>query len=83
MPIHHAKGGTTLTGDSIAFFRLAAMRSAVYLETKGIRMTRGPVMWKRAAKDYGIKGNRQAVLVWLNAEVERQRALQVHTGETS
>lgn len=58
MPIHHSKGGTTLTGDSISYFRLCAMRSAVGLECKGIKMTRGPVLWKQAAREFGIKGNR-------------------------
>lgn len=78
MPIHHHKGGTTLTGDAVSFYRLAAMRSAVGLEMKGIKIRRGPVVWKQAAREYGIKGNRQAVYTWLCQEVERLRPLQEH-----
>lgn len=78
MPIEHHRGGTTLTGDSIAFYRLCAMRGAVELETKGIRVRRGPVVWKQAQREFGIKGNRAAVLAWLNAKVEEERAKQEH-----
>lgn len=82
MPIeHHKHGGTTLTGDSIGFYRLCAMRSAVELETKGIKVRRGPVVWKQAAREFGIKGNRAAVLAWLTAKVEEQRELQEHVVE--
>lgn len=78
MPIEHGRGGTTLTGDSIEFFRLCQLRGAVGLELKGIKMTRGPVVWKRAAKEFGIKGNKQAVYNWLDAKVQELRAQQEH-----
>ena len=79
MPIEHLKsGGTTLTGDSIDFFRLAAMRGAVGLELKGIQMRRGPKVWKQAAREYGIKGNAAAVYAWLDAKVNELRAQQEH-----
>lgn len=78
MPIHHHSGSTTLTGDSVDFFRLAAFRMAVGLEIKGIKMRRGPVVWKQAAREYGIKGDRQAVYEWLCAKVAELRAQQEH-----
>ena len=79
MPIEHNPGGsTTLTGDSISFFRLAALKGAVGLELKGIKMRRGPVIWKQAAREFGIKGNKQKVYDWLCAEVEKQRQQQEH-----
>lgn len=78
MPIEHHNGGTTLTGDSIEFFRLLQFRGAVGLELKGIRMTRGPVIWKRAAREFGIKGNKQAVYAWLDAKVKELAAQQEH-----
>lgn len=81
MPIHHHKGGTTLTGDSVSFFRLAAMRSAVGLELKGLRVRRGPVVWKQAAREFGIKGNKQAVYDELTRMVEEQRVQQEHVDE--
>lgn len=78
MPIEHGPGGTTLTGDSLDYFRLCAMKGAVGLELKGIKMYRGPVMWKRAARDYGITGNRQAVYDWLCAKVDELQRVQEH-----
>lgn len=78
MPIEHSSGGTTLTGDSIEYFRLCTMMSAVGLEMKGIRMCRGLVVWKRAARDYGIKGNRVAVYAWLCAKVKELQQQQEH-----
>jgi hypothetical protein len=78
MPIEHHRGGTTLTGDSISFYRLCVMRGAVGLELKGIKMTRGPVVWKQAAREFGIKGNKQAVYDWLDAKVQELRAQQEH-----
>jgi hypothetical protein len=79
MPITHQQGSTTLTGDSIEFFRLASLRAAVGLELKGLKMTRGPVVWKRAADAYGITPRtKQAVYDWLCAKVTELRAQQEH-----
>jgi hypothetical protein len=83
MPIEHTTGATTLTGDSIAFYRLAAMRGAVGLELKGIKMTRGPVVWKRAAREFGITPcTKQAVYDWLCAKVAELKAQQEHIETT-
>jgi len=80
MPIEHNKSGsTTLTGDSIDFFRLAMLKSAVGLELKGIRVTRGPVVWKRVKNEFNLKAKtKKEVYQWLCAEVERLKALQEH-----
>lgn len=78
MPIEHQKGSTTITGDSIEFFRLCQLRGAVGLEMKGLKMTRGPVIWKRVAREFGIKGNRAAVYAWLDAKVQELKAQQEH-----
>jgi hypothetical protein len=88
MPIHHSDGGTTLTGDSITFYQIAAQRGAVSLELKGIRMSRGPVLWKRLRDHYQIPGigKRKAtavdVLNWLDAKVEELRPQQEHITKT-
>lgn len=79
MPIHHSHGGTTVTGDSIDYLRLCAMKGAVYLETKGLKVRRGPVVWKQAAREYGIKGNKAAVYAWLCAKVAEMQQQQEHT----
>lgn len=81
MPIIHNTGSTTLLGDSITFFRLAAIKSAVGLELRGIKVRRGPVVWKQAAREYGIKGGKQAVYDRLCVLVEELRAQQEHVTE--
>jgi uncharacterized protein (DUF2342 family) len=83
MPITHTDGATILTGEAIDFYRIATLRGAVGLELKGIKMTRGPVVWKRVAREFGIKGNKQAVYDWLCAKVEELKAQQVHIDETT
>ena len=82
MPIiHNASGSTTLTGDAIDYYRLCVMKGAVGLECKGMKARRGPVVWKQAAREFQIKGNKQAVYDWLCREVERQQAKQEHISE--
>jgi len=78
MPIEHSPGGTVFTGDSISFFRLCSLKGMVGLECKGIKMHRGPVVWKQIAREFGIKGNRDAVLAWLEAKVAELRPQQEH-----
>ena len=85
MPIEHwGEGGTTLTGDSIDFFRLCAQRGAVGLELKGIKMNRGPVLWRQLRDHYQIPGtgtrkaSHQQVYDWLCAKVEELRLQQAH-----
>lgn len=79
MPIEHSKSGATIiTGDSQEYYRLCVLKGAVGLECKGIKMRRGPVVWKQVAAEFGIKGNKQKVHQWLCDEVERLRPLQEH-----
>lgn len=79
MPIMHSNnGGTTITGDSITFFRLAAWKGAVSLERAGLQVRRGPKIWRQIAKQYGIKGGIDGVWKWLNDELDRLRPLQEH-----
>jgi len=78
MPITHGTGGTTLTGDSIDYFRLCALKSAVGLELKGIKVMRGAVVWKRVKVEFLIHGNKQAVYDWLCAKVAELQAVQEH-----
>jgi hypothetical protein len=79
MPITHiAGGGTVITGDSIRYYRLCVLKSAVGLELKGIMVRRGPVVWKQAKREFGLTGNRQAVYDWLCAKVTELQAQQEH-----
>jgi len=77
MPIEHGKGGTTITGDSIDFLQLCAIRGAVGLEIKGLKR-RGRSAYAIAKETYGLKGNRDAVYAWLCARVDELRPLQEH-----
>lgn len=82
MPITHVPGGSTVfTGDSISFYRLIAFKHAVRIEMLGLKARRGPVVWKQAAREFGIKGNKQKVYDWLCAEVERLKPQQEHVTE--
>ncbi len=78
MPIEHHDSCTVFTGDSINYYQLCAQRTAVGLELKGIKLHRGPVLWKRLAKHYGIRGNKHAVYDWLVAKVEELKPQQEH-----
>jgi len=78
VPIKHSAGGTIITGDSQYYFRLCQMKGAVGLELKGIRRTRGPVVWRRVKREFGITGNKQAVYDWLVAKVDELRPQQEH-----
>jgi len=84
MPIKHNAGSTTITGEAMDFYRLCSFKMAVGLELKGIKARRGPVVWKQAAQEFGIKGNRAAVYAWLCAKVDEERPKQehIHTDDT-
>lgn len=82
MPIEHNKDSTTITGDSLTFWRWCQMKAVVGLECKGIRVTRGRVVWKVAKKALGMKkGDKHAVLAALEAKVEELREQQMHIDE--
>lgn len=83
MPIAHMKhGGTVITGDSLDYFRLCTLRGAVGLELKGIKVRRGPVIWKAVAREFGIAHpTKQKVYDWLDAKVAELRPQQEHVVE--
>lgn len=61
--------------EAIAFFRLLALRGAVNLEAVGLRY-RGGSVTARVKREFGIKGNRDKVLAWLEAHIEAERVRQ-------
>jgi hypothetical protein len=79
MPIHHHRGGTTITGESLDYSQICVWRGAVKLEAAGIKMSRGPKLMPILAKKFGIK--KTEVLAHLETEIARLRPLQEHTGE--
>ena len=79
MPITHSQGATTFTGESVAYFRVCALKTLVGLEMKGIRVRRGPVVWKKVQREFDIHpATRQGVYNWLCAKVEELAAQQEH-----
>jgi hypothetical protein len=55
----------------------------VRLELHGMKMTRGPVVWKRVAAEFKIRGGKQAVYDWLVAKCDELRAVQEHQVEVN
>ena len=58
----------------IALYRLATLRTALKLETHGMRMSRGPSAQSVLRSEYGYKGNRAKILAQVTADVEAQMA---------
>lgn len=58
MPIEIREGSTSITGEKgMAFYRLAALVSALELQAVGLKMTRGISASTIARRDYGLKGS--------------------------
>lgn len=57
------------TPEGIAFFQLAARRSALRLEIMGMRR-RGRSAYSIAKSEYGLRGSRESVLAQLQAMVD-------------
>jgi hypothetical protein len=69
------------TPEGIAFFRLCQMQSAIKLEMKGLRHSRGSV-YALAKREYNLQGNRQSVVDQLqdmiDAAIEAKRNARAH-----
>lgn len=63
MGIEHTAGGTFVTGKGIALFRLIALKSALKLESVGLRASRGVNARKLAKAETGLKTNDYAKLI--------------------
>jgi hypothetical protein len=74
MPIELTSGGIMITGDSIDLFNLLRLRSALALECKGMKLSRGPSAYAMVKKAYGLKGNKEKVLDQLNKIIEQAKA---------
>ena len=66
-------GGFSVTGkDSIELFRLLSLRSALRLEMKGMKMSRGVSASTILKREYGITGQRKTQLPKLDALIEEK-----------
>lgn len=55
------QGGQVFTGNGITAFRLLAMKSALSMELKGMRLSRGPSVFGRIKAEFKLKGSKQKV----------------------
>lgn len=82
MPIeHHKSGGTTITGKSIDYFRMAQLLSGLALEIRTggrMKVARGVNCWMIIKREYGLKGSREKVYTAFQAMVEGRQANQMH-----
>jgi hypothetical protein len=70
MPIDVREHGTTITGTGIELYRLMALLSALKLEEKGLKLSRGRSALQVAKKQYGLKGNRASIIEQVQAMVD-------------
>ena len=61
------------TPEQINLFRLATMRSALTLEVKGMKRSRGPSAYALAKQEFGFKGNKTKVLEQLEHKIAEER----------
>jgi hypothetical protein len=55
------------TPELIEGYRLLVLASKLKLETKGLKMSRGPSAYTLIKKEFNLKGNKQSVLDQFNA----------------
>lgn len=51
-----------LTGDEISAYRAKVLLSALRLETKGLKISRGPSVYSIIKREYNLKGDKLSVL---------------------
>lgn len=61
---------SVLMGNQIIKARLLALQSAMGLEAKGIRMSRGKSATSIVKAEFGFKGNREKVQAQLRAVID-------------
>tara|TARA_R100001082_G_C4356636_1_gene157202 strand:- start:1216 stop:1455 length:240 start_codon:yes stop_codon:yes gene_type:complete len=66
------KTGGVITGKAIPLYRLHVLRKGIYLEGKGLKLSRGRSCLAIVKKEFGWKGNREKILGMLNAEIDRR-----------
>jgi len=75
-------GGTVVTGNHIEVVRLMALKAALKLEIKGIKMSRGVSAFSIVRQSLGFKGSKQKVLTQLEKYIEEMKVA-VNQAETA
>lgn len=63
-------GGMAITGGHMALYRLIMLKQALVLESKGMRLTRGPKATTIARTQYGLKGDRAKLTAQVQALID-------------
>lgn len=75
MPITtNQSGSVTVTGNGIKLYRLMSLRSALTLELRGMKLSRGLSAYAIIKKEFNLKGNKQKVYDQFYLIVEKARA---------
>jgi hypothetical protein len=61
---------TMLTGNQIHKARLLALQSAMSLEAKGLKMSRGRTAMSIVKQEFGFKGNRSKIQAQLQTVID-------------
>ena len=68
MAIQQIEGaGAAITGGHVGLYRLIVLKQALFLEGKGMKMTRGPSAISIARNQYGLKGDRAKLVAQVQA----------------
>ena len=59
--------------EDIDMFRLLQLRSALYLETKGMKHSSGGSAYATIKKEYNLKGNKENVLKQIEQIIQIQK----------
>ncbi len=75
--IQGGAGGTAFVGpQAVRIFTLTTVKSAIGLESKGIRVRRGPKVTPQWAKHYGLKRtDTDGIIAKLEEEIAQLRAI--------
>lgn len=70
------------TPQQIDLYRLCVLRTGLKLEARGLRMSKGPSALSYLRSEYGYKGQRDAILAQVTADVaQRMAELETNQGE--
>lgn len=69
----HGDGGFVATGNHIQVVRLMALKAALKLEIKGIKMARGVSACSIVRKEFGFKGKKEQILAQLEKHIEEMK----------
>lgn len=72
LTISNSRGGTVITGPDIDRTSILALRGALSLECKGIKMSRGQSAASIVKQRFGFKGNKISLLKQLDEFIERE-----------